>query len=127
MRFTLPVLMILSCFSADVALGATLAPTDRAAAFKAAGFKRIGSHWKACDDPSDSYSPGIIETVEDLNKDGRPEAIITEGSIYCFGMTGAGYTLVSKEPNGSWRKIASGTGLVSVLKTKGVGNWPTSR
>lgn len=102
-----------------------LTPADTAAAFRAAGFTRAGGQWKACGDPgTTSYSPGAIEQVADLNGDGRPEAIVTEGGTYCFGMTGQGYTLVSKQANGTWKRMTGGTGMVSVLATRGAGGWP---
>lgn len=102
-----------------------LSPADEAAAFRAAGFARVGTQWQACGDPGTlSYSPGAIESVADLNGDGRPEAIVTEGGTYCFGMTGQGYTIVSKQADGRWKRIAGGIGMVAVLATKGVGGWP---
>jgi hypothetical protein len=106
--------------------GATekLSPTDEAAAFKAAGFTQKASRWQACDDPTPSYEPGAIGEVRDVNGDGRPEAVITEGGTYCYGNTGAGYSLVSKQANGSWKLLSNGTGILSFLTTKGVGGWP---
>ena len=102
-----------------------LSPADRIAAFKAAGFVRKGAIWKLCDDPGTaSYAPGEIETARDLNGDGRLEAIIVESSSFCYGNTGMGYVLVSKQADGKWRKMTEGTGMVDVLKTKGLGNWP---
>lgn len=102
-----------------------LTAADHAAAFRAAGFKFIGGKWSACGDPgTPSYSPGQIETVRDLNGDGRPEAVITEGGTYCFGMTGTGYTVVSKRADGTWKRITNGTGIPNFLATKGVGGWP---
>lgn len=108
------------------ALGAppALSPADQSAAFKAAGFQLKGKRWQACDDPTPSYVPGAIEPVGDLNGDGLPEAIVTEGGSFCYGNTGAGYGLVSKQPDGRWRLMTSGTGLLNVLDTKGTGNWP---
>lgn len=107
------------------AASAPLAPADEAAAFKAAGFKLKGKQWRACDDPgTSSYSPGTIQEVRDLNGDGRPEAVIAEGSTFCHGNTGSGYSVVSKQANGSWKLIASGTGMPNFLATKGVDGWP---
>ncbi len=104
---------------------ATLSPADQTAAFRAAGFKRVGTQWQGCGDPGTaSYTPGAIESVADLNGDGRPEAVVTEGSTYCFGNTGQGYTIVSKQAYGSWKRMAKGTGMVGVLATKGAIGWP---
>lgn len=103
----------------------TLSSADRAAAFRAGGFKMQGGQWRACGDPgTPSYSAGNIETARDLNGDGRPEAVITEGGTYCFGMTGTGYTIVSKQADGSWRRITESQGIPTFLGTKGAGGWP---
>lgn len=102
-----------------------LTAAERAAIFTAAGFKRRGNQWRACDDDGTaSYTPGAIETVRDLNGDSRPEAVVTESTTYCYGNTETGYTLVSKQADGRWKMITNGTGIPEFLKTKGVGNWP---
>lgn len=119
--------MIAELFAMAAASAATpaLSAPDSIAAFKAAGFVRKGGKWRMCDDPGTAgYSPGEVEFVRDLNGDGRPEAIIVEGSSFCHGNTGMGYTLVSKQADGTWRKVTQGTGMIEVLKTKGMGNWP---
>ncbi|MGZ8288967.1 MAG: hypothetical protein ACXW2U_13535 [Telluria sp.] len=103
---------------------ASLAPAEEAAAFKAAGFTLKGKQWRNCDDPTPTYSPGDIAEVRDLNGDGRPDAVITEGGTYCFGHAGAGFTVVSKQANGSWKKLAGGTGIATFLPTKGKDGWP---
>lgn len=104
---------------------AALQPADERAAFTAAGFKFNGKQWRQCGDPGTaSYRPGFVEAVHDLNRDGPPEAILTESSVDCFGMTGQGYWIVSKQANGSWKLITKGVGIVRVLDTRGVGNWP---
>jgi hypothetical protein len=94
--------------------------------FKAAGFIRRGSEWRSdCDDPgTPSYEPGKIETVEDINADGRPEAVVTEGGSFCYGDTGTGFTLVSKRADGSWAKLFQSTGIPEFLPTRGTGNMP---
>jgi hypothetical protein len=115
--------MMLLCASV-LGAPAKLSPADEAAAFKAAGFTLKGKKWQACDDPTPTYTPGAIEEVRDLNGDGQPEAVISEGGTYCYGNTGFGYSLVSKEANGNWRLISKGTGIVTVLTSKGVGGWP---
>lgn len=102
---------------------AQLSPTDEAAAFTAAGFKHKGKLWQNCDDPTPTYTAGAIEQVRDVNGDGRLEAVLTEGGTFCYGHTGVGYSLVSKQADGRWKLITSGTGIVNFLNTKGAGGW----
>ena len=115
--------LMLFCGSA-LGAPAKLSPADEAAAFKAAGYKLKGKQWRACDDPSPSYTPGAVAEVRDLNGDGLPEVVLTEGSTFCHGHTGAGYSLLSKQANGNWKLITSGTGILTFLPTKGAGGWP---
>jgi len=105
---------------------ATLQAADEAAAFKAAGFTKRGGAWRSgCNDPGTaSYSPGSIAKVADVNGDGLPEVVLTEGGTFCYGHTGQGFWLVSKLANGSWKVMSSGTGIPEFLKTQGVGGWP---
>ena len=63
-------------------------------------------------------------TSGDLNGDGRPEAIVTEGGTYCYGNTGTGFWLVSQQADGSWKLITNSQGSAEFLKTRGVGGWP---
>jgi len=99
---------------------------DEAAVFRAAGFTRRGGQWRSrCEDPGTaSYQPGRIQHMADVNGDGRPDAVLTEGSSFCYGNTGQGYWVVSQLANGSWKLLASGTGIVQFLDTKGAGGWP---
>ncbi|TGX54164.1 hypothetical protein E5A73_08575 [Sphingomonas gei] len=121
-RYTLLALLALATPAAAQII---LSSADQAAAFKAAGFKKHGSQWQACGDPgSASYTPGKIETFRDLNGDGRPEAVITEGSIACFGGDEMGYNLVSKQADQTWKRITDGAGILTILATKGMGGWP---
>ena len=100
----------------------TLTTADKAAVFRAAGFKQEGGSWKSCGDPGTaSYTPGEIETVTDLNADGRPEVVVTEGSVYCFGNTGTGFSVVSRTANGSWSVVATETGMFMPLKSRANG------
>jgi hypothetical protein len=97
-----------------------------AAIYRAAGFTKRGNQWRSdCDDPDTlSYSPGTIESRSDLNGDGRPEAVVTEGGTYCYGNTGTGFWLVSQQADGSWKLMTSSHGIPQFLKTKGVDGWP---
>jgi hypothetical protein len=109
------------------ALAATAPPAEQSAIFKAAGFTRRDGAWKSgnCDGmESESYSPGNIETYRDINGDGRPDAVVTEGGAICFGMTGTHFWLVSKQANGGWKLVHDETAMPDFLATKGVGGWP---
>jgi hypothetical protein len=111
--------------AAEASAEVTLSASDRDAAFRAAGFTRVGAEWRNCDDPGTaSYTPGEIEQSGDFNGDGRPVAVIVEGSTYCLGMTGTGFSLVSKQTDGSWKLLTGNTGVLSFLDAKGSGGWP---
>ncbi|CAG0959604.1 hypothetical protein MTYP_00650 [Methylophilaceae bacterium] len=121
--------MVMGCGShalAESPAAIALTDAEQAAVFKAAGFTLKGKEWRACDtgDSGAPYEPGTIQEVRDLNGDGRPEAVVTEGGTYCYGFAGMGFTLLSKQANGSWRVMTSNTGIAEFLKTHGVGGWP---
>jgi len=103
-----------------------ISSAEETAAFQSAGFSRRGTDWRsACDDPGTaSYTPGKIEHVTDLNGDGLPEAVITEGGTYCYGHTGQGYWLVSAQSNGAWKLVTNGVGIPEFLALRGAANWP---
>ncbi|WP_206085695.1 hypothetical protein [Massilia polaris] len=113
-----------ACSATAHSAPARLTPADEAAAFKAAGFTLNGKQWRNCDDPTPTYSPGDVAEVRDLNGDGRLEAVITEGGTYCYGHAGTAYTVVSKQANGSWKKVTGGTGIATFLPSKGKDGWP---
>lgn len=106
-----------------MAAGPPLSAADQAAVFKAAGAVQRGAMWLMCEDEP---NPGgaTIDPVGDLNGDGRPEAIVTEGGTFCYGRAEMGYALVSRQADGRWTRIASGSGVPQVLQTRGTGGWP---
>jgi hypothetical protein len=98
-----------------------------AAILRAAGFTQKKSGWESanCEAPHElSYEPGKIDQVKDLNSDGRPEAIVTEGGGMCYGNTGQAFWIVSQQANGSWKLVFNSVGIAEFLPTKGVGGWP---
>lgn len=100
-----------------------LKAAERAALFKAAGATPRGGKWYLCTEDS-QQNEATIDLVRDLNGDGRPEAVVSGYGSFCYGMTGQGYTLLSRQANGSWRTIDEGTGIPEFLQTRGVGGWP---
>lgn len=97
---------------------------DRALVFTAAGFARRGDRWIRCveETPTASYGPGRID-VTDLNGDGRPEAWVIESSAYCYGGAGQVTVLVTRDADGTWRKILDEVGVAAVRDTTTRG-WP---
>lgn len=119
-------MLLLPIMLASLAGAAGPPPAEQATIFGAAGFVRRGKAWKSgeCDGAeSDSYSPGAIEQYGDINGDGRPEAIVTEGGAICYGNTGAAYWLLTKGPTGRWTLLDQGVGMLRVLRSN-AGGWP---
>jgi hypothetical protein len=104
------------------------APTSAAdrAIYRAAGFSWSNGAWRSdCGDPGTaSYQGGAIERIGDLNGDGQPEVLVTEGGTYCYGNTGTGFWLLSSQGGGKWKLILQQTGIARVLKTRGSAGWP---
>lgn len=99
------------------------AAAEQLAIFKAAGATRRGAKRLLCAEQPDPE--GLrVDLYRDLNGDGRPEAIISEGGSFCYGAQEAGYALLSKQADGNWRKLTAGAGVAEPLATKGVGGYP---
>lgn len=108
---------------AALAAAASPAPAEMQAIYKAAGATRRGAKWVMCAEEPDAQ--GLrVELYRDLNGDGRPEAIIAEDGSFCYGATGAGYAVLTREVSGAWRKMDSGAGIVEPLTTRGAGGYP---
>lgn len=92
---------------------------DRIAALRAGGFKATRGKYLACDPRQE-----VEVEIRDLNGDGRPDAVINDFGLECFGNTGQGYTLVTKDASGAWRKLYQSHGIPDFQTTRGVGGWP---
>jgi len=99
------------------------APAEQALIFKAADATRRGTMWMMCAEEPRAEG-ATIELYRDLNGDGRPEAIVSEGGTFCYGAQEAGYAVLSKQADGSWRKLTSGAAIAEPLKTTGAGGYP---
>lgn len=101
---------------------------DKAAVFKAAGAVKRNGLWVICQPPADSgasaSSGAVIDLVRDMNGDGRPEVVVSDGGSYCYGHAESGFQLLSQQANGRWKVITSNSGIPEILKTKGKGGWP---
>ena len=97
-------------------------PAETAAIYEAAGFTVQGDKVIGCDaaDPSWPRSSFFIEAV-DLSGDGKPEAIVSEGNIACYGGDEQAFTVLAKNADGTWRKLVAGSGGTLVLTTRHAG------
>lgn len=106
---------------------AALSSADESTVFKLTGFKRKGKRWvqEGCDDPSSStYQAGSVSELRDLNGDGRPEVVLTEGGTFCYGNTGQGFWLLSQQAGGAWQLMSRHQGLPEFLSSKGKDGFP---
>ena len=108
-----------------IAVAAEPPASERAAIFRAAGFHQSAGRWESdCGDPGTaSYEPGRIEQFADLNGDGRPEALVTEGSTFCYGHAGTAFTLLTRSAAGQWQKLHRSPGVATFLPSRANG-WP---
>lgn len=117
-----------SAASAPVKSPSGLSSADETAVFEAAGFRHEQSQWRLCDDANaleePTYYPGEISRVRDLDGDGRPEAIVTEQGVGCYGLVGTFFVLVSQQHDRSWQAVYASPGIPEFLSTKGEGGWP---
>jgi hypothetical protein len=115
------VLALLSIPTIALAAPAPLAPAERTAIFRAAGFKQLAGAWTRCpDDQSASRMAGSIE-LEDLNGDGAPEAWVTESSSFCYGAVEQAFVLLTKRA-GAWTPILDTPGAYLTRQTR-TGGW----
>nr|WP_310524358.1 hypothetical protein [Polymorphobacter sp.] len=114
-------LAIAALLAATPVLAATPAfsPAETAAIYKGAGFTMKGKTVIGCDatDPGWPRSDFSIEAI-DLNNDKKPEAIVSEGNIACYGRDETGFNIMARNPDGTWRSIGSNSGGTLPLKTR---------
>lgn len=91
---------------------------EQEAIFTAAGFKNTNGAWRG------KCSFGYITLNRDLNGDGRPDAIIRDGGSQCYGTTGIGFHLVTKQATGKWTRILNSPGEPEFLSSIGRHGWP---
>lgn len=104
---------------------AKLTPAQTDAIMRAAGFAKAGRQWKGCDGMSTAMiDDEMIDggAIRDLNGDGRPEVIVMDEGIACYGNTGVHFTIITPTPTG-WKSWHDEVGIPKFLATKGVGGW----
>ncbi|MFT4075567.1 MAG: hypothetical protein QM647_08535 [Asticcacaulis sp.] len=104
---------------------ATPLPSDIALAYKAAGMVQKDGHWTGCPDDDNGMADIQPEDYRDINGDGIADVVITDSGTFCYGMTGQGFSLLSKA-SGKWQLIYTSEGIPTFLptKVKTPGGWP---
>ncbi len=97
----------------------------RSAIFETAGVKRMaGGKWSACTEDESGFSEAQVAMFEDLNGDGRPEALIRDGGTFCNGAVGVSSTVLTQGPDNRWEVMFSSQGFVNFLVSRGADNFP---
>ncbi|MDR0235546.1 hypothetical protein [Acinetobacter sp.] len=86
--------------------------------FKSAKFQKTNLGWES------RCSLGNISYYGDLNKDGRPDAIVVDGGVGCYGNTGIGFYIVTQQTDQKWVRIFNSRGRPEFLSTLGSHGWP---
>ena len=109
-----------------LAAAVSVPAAEQAAIFTVAGFKKAGGQWRTdCGAPGNgSYQPGAIDTYRDLNGDAHLEAVVTEGSSFCYGSTETGFRLLTRQASGQWKLLLQSPGIAEFLPTRGVAKMP---
>lgn len=98
---------------------------ERDALFRAAGMQPVGGgKWTGCADDPSGRSEAQVAMVQDINGDGRPEAMIRDGGSYCNGMAGVNSTVLTQTADGTWEIVYGNQGFVNFLVSRGVDGFP---
>lgn len=103
--------------AASPAYAQTLAPTERLAAAKAAGFRVQGTR---IINECDAAAEMIAFDRRDLNGDGMAELVVSDGGA-CYGAGGSMF-VVLRRMGGQWKPVLSAQGIMNVLKARH-GGW----
>lgn len=105
---------------------AHVSAADQDAIFRAANVEQKNGKWTGCAEAPDDGSDNsvVIDSIRDVNGDGRPDAVVVLHGIYCYARAEQAFALVSQRPDGRWVRMASETGMLTLLPTKGKDGWP---
>ncbi len=101
-------------------------PADLDAAYAAAGMTQKNGQWTGCPEDDNGLASVADGDYRDINGDGKPDLVITDGGTYCYGDTGQGFILMTRDDSGQWTKLYNSPGIPTFLATtvKTPGNWP---
>ena len=99
--------------------------SERDALFRAAGAQPMGGgRWTGCVDDPSGHSEAQVAMVQDINGDGRPEAMIRDSGSFCNGYAGVSSTVLTQTSAGTWQVIYSNQGFVNFLVSRGIDGFP---
>ena len=105
-------MQIFALFAATLALQAP-ANAERNAIFEAAGFTPSGGRYLMCD-----RRTRLELELRDLDNDGRPEAIVIDGGVECYGSSESGFFLLSRSEDGRWTRLHQSPGIPNFLESR---------
>jgi len=117
--------LVSSAFWLPVAAHTEPLPPDIGQAYQAAGMVMKNGHWTGCPDDDNGMAEVLPDDYRDLNGDGSADLVITDSGAFCYGITGQGFSLLSKA-SGKWQVIYASEGIPTFLPTgvKTPDGWP---
>lgn len=99
--------------------------SERTAVFRAAGVQAVGGgRWTGCTEDASGRSEAQLAMIEDINGDGRPDAMIRDSGSYCNGYAGVASTVLTQTSTGAWSVMLSTQGFINFLESRGADNYP---
>lgn len=102
-----------------------LSTAERGRLFRAAGMQQIGGgKWTGCAEDESGMSDAEIVMVQDINGDGRPEALVRDNGTFCNGMAGVRSVVMSQSQAGAWSVLYENQGFANFLVSRGRDGFP---
>lgn len=116
----------LVAWNGDQTPAAKAAPAAlRTELYTAAGVKRTTSgKWTSCVEDPSSMSEAQLVMLQDVNDDGREEALIYDSGSYCNGHVGVGSIVLTKTATAGWRVLHRGQGFADFVRSRGAEGYP---
>jgi hypothetical protein len=98
---------------------------ERDRIFRAAGAEPVGGgRWTRCTMDDTGRSEAQVSLFQDVNGDGRPEALVHDQGSFCNGMAGMNSTVLTQTAEGSWKLLYQNQGFAYFTTSRGAENFP---